>query len=94
MLSYNGTDGHSYIKVRWIFMSNNDMMRMITEALSNNGKQDNTAQANLKNKLQGYVSSMSDEQKAQLQSVLSDENKLKSLLSSQKAQQLLKQLQK
>lgn len=75
-------------------MSNNDMMRMITEALSNNGKQDNTAQANLKNKLQGYVSSMSDEQKAQLQSVLSDENKLKSLLSSQKAQQLLKQLQK
>ena len=75
-------------------MSNNDMMRMITEALSNNGKQDNTAQANLKNKLQRYVSSMSDEQKAQLQSVLSDENKLKSLLSSQKAQQLLKQLQK
>ena len=74
--------------------NNNDMADIMNQALSNGLNKSQSSQNDIKNKLKDYMNTMSDEQKKQVQGILSDENKLKALLSSQKAQQLLKQLQK
>ncbi|MBR6407585.1 MAG: hypothetical protein IKS19_03205 [Clostridia bacterium] len=68
---------------------NSEMKRTLMQALANSNKSEQKA---VRDRLRACLDSMSEAQKNQLERVLSDETRLKAVLSTAKAQELIRKL--